>query len=132
MTVGEVVDLIQWAEDVEDEELRKRRQERVKEKLYPKNLSDPHRKRRESLEQKARAILRERRDEKDPMPNMLSATSPLEWQGMFAPENQADLREELAHDGTWAEVEEMFYYASGSPFEVVKPPAENKKKRRKK
>lgn len=126
ITVDEIVGWWRWAAEAGNDQLRARREERVRKRIFPDDLSFEEVEERRALIVEAQKQLEGDFERDDPMPDPQIAAleiapfPALKWEGLVPKTARAHMRGSI-HDGTAAEVRHMRNEAQGSPFDVDLP-----------
>lgn len=117
ITVDDIVQLEQWIERGETEEVREQRLSRARERLFPPDLDRAEAERRAALIDEAKVKRAQEDEARDPIPQpvQVAADSEDEWEGIV-PESSPAHRRGSRHDGTYDEVRRMRDQSRGTPF----------------
>ncbi len=126
ITVDEIVGWWRWVSAADSDRLRAQREERVRKRIFPDDLSFEEVEERRALIVEAQKRLENDFERDDPMPDaQVSALEivpfpELRWEGLVPKSSRAYMRGSL-HDGTASEVRRMRDESQSSPFYVDLP-----------
>jgi hypothetical protein len=125
VTAHDLVAWFRWASAGETEEEKKARTARIQRHLFPEDIDDIERTRRERILDYVKKIGEppswDGWPEPRPVPDEIVGPPPpppIEWEGLISPSSKAYRRGSL-HDGTAEEVQQMRERSKGSPFDVI-------------